>query len=117
MKISTIEQEIAPSAPPPPATAATATAVTATTPTTPTTPTTTTPPALMAVMPIQGRDISISHVAPSAPTAKELDGVVDDQGEGCSRFIVPEGPPPAYTPSAPPHYALDSLVRRHSLDP
>ncbi|KAI7889422.1 uncharacterized protein EV154DRAFT_514631 [Mucor mucedo] len=71
--------------------------------------------------------------SPSAPTAKELDGM-EDEGLGhshdhattsaatnCSRCTVtPELPPPAYTPSAPPHYALPveptiMESRRHSL--
>ncbi|KAG2231299.1 hypothetical protein BDF21DRAFT_409727 [Thamnidium elegans] len=73
-----------------------------------------------------------SAPSPSAPTAKELDAMVDEQGSSsssdndshhhhptssttqpsnCSRcapsiLIAPELPPPAYTPSAPPHYAL-----------
>lgn len=75
--------------------------------------------------------------SPSAPTAKELDGMVDEQAQAsthshdhattsaattnCSRCtIAPELPPPAYTPSAPPHYALPGEPtmmesRRHSL--
>jgi hypothetical protein len=89
--------------------------------------------------------------SPSAPTAKELDAMVD-QGQmnevvassstsvsnhhhhasstNCPRctpmLMTPELPPPAYTPSAPPHYALpvEAIVmesptnlpcRRHSL--
>ncbi|KAI8091292.1 uncharacterized protein B0P05DRAFT_526885 [Gilbertella persicaria] len=77
--------------------------------------------------------------SPSAPTAKELDAAVDDRPSipstsghhrhrsACTRClpeILPELPPPAYTPSAPPHYALpveavamDNLLpsRRYSL--
>lgn len=79
--------------------------------------------------------------SPSAPTAKELDAMVDEQASSsspqehnhdhattsasatnCSRCtIAPELPPPAYTPSAPPHYALPAepiimeQSRRHSL--
>ncbi|KAI8639131.1 hypothetical protein BD408DRAFT_277204 [Parasitella parasitica] len=73
--------------------------------------------------------------SPSAPTAKELDAMEEDENNGatsstsynqhilhhghhhhqqqinsCSRctpmMMAPELPPPAYTPSAPPHYAL-----------
>jgi hypothetical protein len=61
--------------------------------------------------------------APSAPTAKELDAMIDEEASQqpttsnyhshsrgmcghCSPTMAPELPPPAYTPSAPPHYAL-----------
>lgn len=65
--------------------------------------------------------------SPSAPTAKELDAMVDDVNSSsessshyhnsvntCSRCApllleappITELPPPAYTPSAPPHYVL-----------
>ncbi|KAG1050258.1 hypothetical protein G6F43_007451 [Rhizopus delemar] len=89
------------------------------------------PPALMAIDAVPRRRHVISMISqttacPSAPTAKELDAVVDDEEAGsCSRYVMPqpEGPPPAYTPSAPPHYAIDTEVsrnvmpRRHSLGP
>ncbi|KAI8880629.1 hypothetical protein K501DRAFT_335275 [Backusella circina FSU 941] len=69
--------------------------------------------------------------SPSAPTAKELDAMIDEEAAAqqpttsnylqghshsygspstvcnhCSPLMTPEPPPPAYTPSAPPHYAL-----------
>jgi hypothetical protein len=97
-----------------------------------------------------------SAPSPSAPTAKELDAMIDSeaaavannssnigsssssnpshhhihqhQPTNCSRCATPsmllltsELPPPAYTPSAPPHYALpvEPIIiepsRRHSL--
>lgn len=92
-----------------------------------------------------------SAPSPSAPTAKELDAMVDEHDissssedtnqphhhhhhhhsattsattttSNCSRcapsiLIAPELPPPAYTPSAPPHYALphEPIVIESSL--
>ncbi|KAI9365832.1 P-loop containing nucleoside triphosphate hydrolase protein [Pilaira anomala] len=93
-----------------------------------------------------------SAPSPSAPTAKELDAMVDEHDissssedtnqphhhhhhhhhsattsattttPNCSRctpsiLIAPELPPPAYTPSAPPHYALpqEPIVIESSL--
>lgn len=84
-----------------------------------------------------------SAPSPSAPTAKELDAMVDEQGStsssdndshhhhptssttqpsNCTRcapsiLVAPELPPPAYTPSAPPHYALpqEPIVIESSL--
>jgi hypothetical protein len=84
--------------------------------------------------------------SPSAPTAKELDAMIDDETltessshyhssshintcSRCAPLVIdpPELPPPAYTPSAPPHYVLPpepiiaspssstSLPRRHSM--
>jgi hypothetical protein len=55
-----------------------------------------------------------SQTTPSAPTAKELDAVIDTRpttsnhvhSNACNYCLMPELPPPAYTPSAPPHYAL-----------
>ncbi|KAI8365462.1 hypothetical protein EDC96DRAFT_509815 [Choanephora cucurbitarum] len=103
--------------------------------------------------PVQSTSLPLTTIpSPSAPTAKELDAIVDDStafgmhadsyGSNsipstsshahpahsvctrCSPMIMaPElPPPPAYTPSAPPHYALpiDPMSmhppsRRHSL--
>ncbi|KAI8883259.1 hypothetical protein K501DRAFT_285465 [Backusella circina FSU 941] len=55
-----------------------------------------------------------SQTTPSAPTAKELDAVIEPSAatsshvhsNACNYCLMPELPPPAYTPSAPPHYAL-----------
>jgi hypothetical protein len=83
--------------------------------------------------------------SPSAPTAKELDAMVDQAqlddvfavasssasasnhhhqpSTNCSRctpiLMTPELPPPAYTPSAPPHYALpvEAVVMESSSSP
>ncbi|CEG82854.1 hypothetical protein RMATCC62417_16850 [Rhizopus microsporus] len=85
------------------------------------------PPALAMIESPQRRYvismISQTTAAPSAPTAKELDAIVDDNDEvgSCSRYAAPqpEGPPPAYTPSAPPHYALpmDAVVLENVIPP